>query len=553
MFNELQKLGLYFHTVRYLKPQQVFYRIWFRLTKPRIDDSQAPAVRNKPGSFHTPARRAASLLDADTFFFLNQSGSLSTLGWADTSKSRSRSKLWRYNQHYFDDLNAVNASERSKWHLSLLERWVAENKPGSGVGWDPYPTSLRIVNWVKWSYAGNILPATCVQSLAIQVRFLMQRIEFHILGNHLFANAKALIFAGLFFSGDEAGQWLDKGLKIVSDELREQVLLDGANFERSPMYHAIFLEDMLDLINLAQVFPDTISEVNVTLWRQVVPSMLFWLNGMTHPDDEIAFFNDAAIGNVPSPVKLNAYAARLGLWAESIHARTTHFTDSGYLRLSSGHALALIDVAPVGPDYLPGHAHADTLSFELSLFGERVFVNGGTSQYGTDAVRELERGTAAHNTVVINNKNSSEVWGGFRVARRAYPRDLVINETPKSVSVTCAHDGYCRLSGKPIHRRRWEFSDSSLTISDQITGDFESAVAYFHVHPDIGISANSDSGWLLQLPKGQKITVYVEMGDSNWSPSFYAPEFGKRIKTKCLEVPLGQEGACVTINWSSND
>jgi uncharacterized heparinase superfamily protein len=92
-----------------------------------------------------------------------------------------------------------------------------------------------------------------------------------------------------------------------------------------------------------------------------------------------------------------------------------------------------------------------------------------------------------------------------------------------------------------------------LTIADQIAGDYESAVAYFHVHPDIGISANSDSGWLLQLPKGQKITVTVDMGDSHWSPSFYAPEFGKRIKTKCLEVPLGEEGARVIINWSSND
>jgi uncharacterized heparinase superfamily protein len=152
---------------------------------------------------------------------------------------------------------------------------------------------------------------------------------------------------------------------------------------------------------------------------------------------------------------LNAYAARLGLCTLSVHARTTHFSDSGYIRLSSGHAFALIDVAPVGPDYLPGHVHADTLSFELSLFGQRVFVNGGTSQYGTDDVRELERGSAAHNTVVVNSENSSEVWGGFRVARRAYPRDLVINETPKLVSVTCAHDGYCRLSGKPTHRRRW--------------------------------------------------------------------------------------------------
>ena len=121
----MKKVGLYFHTVRYLKPQQVFYRIWFRLTKPRIDDSQAPAVRKKTGTFHSPARRAASLMNAETFYFLNKPGSLSTLGWADTSKSVAHSKLWRYNQHYFDDLNATNASDRIEWHLSLLEHWVS--------------------------------------------------------------------------------------------------------------------------------------------------------------------------------------------------------------------------------------------------------------------------------------------------------------------------------------------------------------------------------------------------------------------------------------------
>ena len=493
------------------------------------------------------------MLDEDTFYLLNHSGSISNLGWTETNETRAYSKLWRYNQHYFDDLNALNHESRSQWHSALLQRWVKENEPGFGVGWDPYPTSLRIVNWVKWSYADNLLAANCAQSLAVQARFLMKRIEWHILGNHLFANAKALIFAGLFFSGNEADQWLQKGLKIVSDELAEQVLADGGNFERSPMYHAIFLEDLLDVLNLAQVFPDEMSYVNLTHWCEVAKSMLYWLRGMTHPDGEISFFNDAAIGIAPSPAELNAYASRLGLKADSIDARITHFADSGYVRLSSSNALALLDVAPLGPDYLPGHAHADTLSFELSLFGQRVFVNGGTSKYGVDEVREIERSTAAHNTVVVDGENSSEVWDGFRVARRAYPRNLVIDETPDLVSVSCAHDGYCRLSGKLIHLRKWEFSYSELIVSDNVSGVFESAIAHFHVHPDISISANAEGCWTLQLPKGQKVYVIVETGDSNWSPSFYAPEFGKRLETQCLKVALSKEGARVAINWSSSD
>jgi uncharacterized heparinase superfamily protein len=491
------------------------------------------------------------LLDADTFIFLNEPGALFALGWVSAEKADSVSKLWRYNQHYFDDLNAVNAAERGEWHWALQQRWVAENVPGAGVGWDPYPTSLRIVNWVKWQSAGNALPDACVQSLAAQVRWLMRRIERHILGNHLFANAKALIFAGLFFSGEEAEQWLREGLKIIGDQLPEQVLADGGNFERSPMYHAIFLEDLLDLLNLAQAFPGVVPQSYVAYWREGAQRMLHWLDGMMHPDGEIAFFNDAAIGIAPSPVGLTAYASRLGLQADPVDARVTHFAESGYVRLASRDALALLDVAPVGPDYLPGHAHADTLSFELSLFSQRVFVNGGTSEYGTGTVRHFERSTAAHNTVVVNDENSSEVWGGFRVARRAYPRDLHIEERSDSVTIACSHDGYRRLPGKPIHRRTWQFSESALVVSDQVDGRFDHAVACFHVHPSVTISPIDAGSWLLQLSQGQKVLVNVEAGVPQWSPSHYAPEFGMRLDAQCLKVVLGKKGARVRIDWSS--
>jgi hypothetical protein len=53
--------------------------------------------------------------------------------------------------------------------------------------------------------------AECVHSLAVQARHLSRRLEYHLLGNHLFANAKALVFAGLFFQGDEADAWLADG------------------------------------------------------------------------------------------------------------------------------------------------------------------------------------------------------------------------------------------------------------------------------------------------------------------------------------------------------
>ena len=100
---------------------------------------------------------------------------------------------------------------------------------------------------------------------------------------------------------------------------------------------------------------------------------------------------------------------------------------------------ASADVGEIGPDYRPGHAHADTLCFELSVFGQRLVVNSGTSEYGLGAERLRQRGTAAHSTVQIDGADSSEVWSGFRVARRARPLCRTLDELDGAVILAGGH------------------------------------------------------------------------------------------------------------------
>tara|TARA_B100001093_G_scaffold504044_1_gene559289 strand:+ start:1004 stop:2635 length:1632 start_codon:yes stop_codon:yes gene_type:complete len=542
-------ISRYFHTIRYLKAKQIYHRIWFRLIRPNIDRTTAPNLRVLKNQFFLPIQQKQSLFNEDTFKFLNKSQSLSKIGWNENNHNVS--KLWRYNLHYFDDLNAIGSSHRKIWHNELLQCWVNENKVGKGVGWEPYPTSLRIVNWIKWYFAGNKLSNICTQSLVFQARWLNKRIEWHILGNHLFANAKALVFAGLFFLSKESEIWLKRGLKIIENELKEQVLNDGGNFERSPMYHAIFIEDLLDLINISRTYPKIIQELHLNRWTQIIKNMLMWLDSMTHPDGGIAFFNDAALEIAPKLNQLKKYAQRLGInYSYTKFDKITHLADSGYVRISSNDLIGLLDVAPIGPDYMPGHAHADTLSFEISLFGQRLLINSGVSEYGSSSVRQYERSTKAHNTVVVNEENSSEVWNGFRVARRAYPFNLKIDELEDFVNITCAHDGYKRLIGKPIHRRNWKFFESSLIINDQIEGFFKNAFAYFHLHPQINVLKNQMGSWDLKLPNGRQVIFEVTTGKAQVEKSYYSPEFGKKIETKRLKVALDKkEGLCVKISW----
>jgi uncharacterized heparinase superfamily protein len=569
----------YWYTLRHLKPVQFYGRLWFRLYRPRVNSTvHASPRRLARGKWQPPAARATSMLGPCQFRFLNRKHSLPAQGgWNDAKLD----KLWLYNLHYFDDLNARDAGQRNAWHQALLQRWVQENPPVSGNGWEPYPTSLRIVNWVKWLAAGNAAPPGMTQSLATQARWLAKRLEWHLLGNHLFANAKALVFVGLFFEGDEASAWLATGLKIIAPELPEQVLADGGNFERSPMYHAIFSEDVLDLVNAAQRWPGLIPEAKVSTWRETAVRMQGWLVGMTHPDGEIALFNDAAFGIAPNLAELRSYAMRLGIpgvmaaprpvIADSIRnpvhstpwmpdqvrhdsaclmvPRLVHFKESGYMRLEQENAIALLDVAPIGPDYLPGHAHADTLSFELSVFGQRVVVNGGTSRYGLGRERLRERGTAAHSTVQVTGLDSSEVWGGFRVGRRAYPFDLQILNEPGKLQVACSHDGYTRLNGAPVHRREWVMERGSLRVADAVRGGAHAALARYILHPSVRIVADGENNWQLTLPKGQSLRVKVLAGRARLEPASYAPEFGIVLSTQCLAVELAIGQALVEWLW----
>ena len=310
--NGFGKIGRYWHTLRYLKPVQFYGRAWFRLARPKPDIALAPPVRRMNENWQMPARRPASLIGPEEFVFIGQAGRLSEVGWDGDA----REKLWRYNQHYFYDLNASGGGNRYKWHQALLDNWVENNPPAKGNGWEPYPTSLRIVNWIKWALAGNDLSSDCKHSLAIQARWLTKRLEIHLLGNHLFSNAKALVFAGLYFKGMEADRWLGQGLRILQREVDEQILPDGGHFERSTMYHVLALEDMLDLCNVTNCYPDALAKSQyeqAAKWPDIIAKMRRWLKVMVHPDDNISFFNDAALEIAPALNEIDAYAFRLGV------------------------------------------------------------------------------------------------------------------------------------------------------------------------------------------------------------------------------------------------
>ena len=375
------KFGLVLRTVVHLKPIQVWFQAWRRVQK---------VVESHPkcGTGELPE-----------FTFLNVAAK--PKGWNDASVEL----LWRYNLHYFDYLHSGSSADAT-WR-NLVLRWIAENPKGAFPGWDPYPTSLRIVNWVKWlSACGSQLDVDAdaivriEASLRAQTAWLMGHLEYQLLANHLLANAKALVVAGKYFG---SSAWYGKGMSIYRRQLPEQTCGDGVNFERSPMYHAIIFEDMLDLAE----------RTGEPLFMDYAAKMATGMKVLTGPDGKIAKFNDAAEGIAKAPADLLARAERLRL-----QACETQGNKSGFLRKEAGKWVLLAKTGEIGPSYQPGHAHADTYSFELWKDGKKVVGDTGCSTYVPGAIRSYERSTKAHNTVVVDGENSSEVWASHRVGRR---------------------------------------------------------------------------------------------------------------------------------------
>ena len=557
----MKRLLLYLRTLFYLKPKQTLYFFLRRiLPAPRINFSSIDARPRTGIVIHPCLAYKHEVKDQFEFRFLNRSKRFTggDIDWV----TQEMPKLWRYNLHYFDYLQDPGRSSAAR--ARLIDDWIAKNPPGTEDAWEPYTVSLRIVNWIKYFLQspphpnplpegegtrvgtsapekrthGNIpLDRRWLVSLHQQALWLERNIEYHLLANHYLKNGVALFFAGMYFEGAEADRWLEKGLRILTEEAEEQFLPDGGHYERSPMYHSICLEDYLDVLNVALSNPGLASKEVVERFKQTATAALDLLNDICLPDGEIPLFNDSAFGIAPPPAKLFEYAQGIIGYRKPDDAggvRAVAKSDSGYYVVRAGGDMLVVDCGAIGPDYQPGHAHCDTLSYELALDGRRVIVDSGVHDYESGPRRQYSRSTRGHNTVVIDGQEQSEIWGLFRVARRAKPLGAAIARLPgNGVRFEGMHDGYRRLPGRVVHKRVIEYDGSGTwTVLDEVSGTGRhSAESYIHLHPDYSAKRGKDCIEILKKD-GKAIGRLEVIGNASISfeAGHYFPEFGMELE-----------------------
>ena len=503
----------------------------------------------------------------------------------------------------------MTGAETLAWEVftRLADSWIEGNRRLVGDGWHPFTLSVRIVNWLHvlcaWKERFNAHPEffkRFMESLDGQARILSSSLEHDVRGNHLLKNLRALLWAGTLLDGPQAKSWKHRALALLRKELAEQILSDGGHFERTPGYHTIVFKDILEIGMLLRHAADT--EKKYDWLDDAIRQMLQYLCNILPPQGCLPLLKDTAWDASPNPYDLLAAGALY--FQEPAFKLSTHFglyplllfgrngwkafqewpletvcafpglalSPKGIDRFSDGDLAhepgffaaslpetgycvlrddtvgdyLIFDAGKVCPDYLPAHAHADLFSYELTVNHSRVVVDSGVFQYKAGKWRDYFRATRAHNMVEVAESNQSEVWGSFRVAKRARPFQVSCKRQGSCVILDARHDGYLRLKVPVVHRRVivWE-RRRFWVIIDQLSGTGTvDAASHIHLAPAIQSTQIERRRWQLQ---GMPFPLWIqsfqnhesEMAQGQLEPclqGWYSEQFGQREPNTVLTI-----------------
>jgi hypothetical protein len=380
-----------------------------------------------------------------TFTFLNRTVSFpgpDAVEWR-RDLGEGNNPLWRMNLSYMGFAVPLLASGRDE-DLALVESLVESleaqnpwNLPGVFRDvWFSYAVSNRIINLLAgiacWTRASGTTDlrrlARLTRHIKLCVELLRRNLERELLFNHLLKNLVALKCYESAVAQPEMCQLVHD--KFLLHVVEEQQLADGGHIERSPMYHALFIQD-LQLLRILYWHSSETRDALESAERQAVRALAH----MTHAGNErFALMNDAWLGESLGPSDF------LGP-KEVLETGTVHtLKDTGYTRINcSGYSL-IFDCGAAGPDNNLGHAHADFLAIEALYCGVPLIVDPGTPIYTAGELRDWCRSAANHNGPAIEDAEPLEFWKSFRVGRRGYAFPIDTSALPWNG--TCAAAGF---------------------------------------------------------------------------------------------------------------
>ncbi|MHA1107543.1 MAG: heparinase II/III domain-containing protein [Alphaproteobacteria bacterium] len=453
---------------------------------------------------------------------------------------------------YTVPLLARGRADDAEIALAVLRSFEAANGFAAqgvfGDGWNAYCASHRLINLLAglalYHGKGDAPPADAAAEILDHVRFaaayVRRNLERDLQYNHLMKNLTALSFycAGLESVPPEFAFLRD----AVPRALRQCVLGDGGHVERSPMYHLLALLDV-DLLRATGLYADhwqpSLDELRDRMARA--------LGIMSHPDGDIALFNDSWIGEAPRSQKL------IGDIAPPAPAR---LAECGYVRLGAGDDAVLFDCGPCGPDDNPGHAHGDFLAVEISVAGRRLIVDPGVATYTAGALRHETRAAASHNGPHVSGIEPVEFWKSFRVGRRGRAAEITGDGLDGVAPLWAAgeHGGYAPV-GIEVRRYVGLWQGRAALICDLWRGPRHGEEASRFLVPEIWTPQSGDG--VAFDAGGTRVRLEARIGDLGAPlPARHWVRFGIEQPAHAITVAPVQSGgirrAALWIAWTDD-
>jgi hypothetical protein len=229
------------------------------------------------------------------------------------------------------------------------------------------------------------------------------------------------------------------------------------------------------------------------------------------------------------------------------------FHEGGYYILkSNGTTLAalIFDCGPLGFESIAAHGHADALSFILNVYGQPYFVDTGSYIYIADnPYRNYFRSTGAHNTIVIDGRNQSEIAGAFLWTDKAesFVDEWISSEHHDKISGW--HNGYHRLDDPVTHKRVIKFDKERgiIIIDDYLEMKSGHEVEqYFHLAPHCRVEKFDKKTWQISKTSGTIMVTFDEKLDCSVFAGSENPIHGWFSNTYDRKIPINTFICCGT-------
>ncbi len=440
------------------------------------------------------------------------------------------------------DLRALGTDAARMRARALVADWITAAGQLDTIADRPDVAGARIAAWLGHydffaASADDAFRQKLMARLVSDARSLAAALPTEEVDSRALTALKGLIAAAVALP-DHAG-FLNRALRVLSQELARQVLPDGCHVERSPAQLMAALQDLTEIRALLQAAQTQPPPALGSAIERMGPA----LRSLRHGDGGLALFNGSNEDN-PALVELVlAQAGRAGRAPSSL-------IEGGFQRLHAGRSVLIIDCGPPAPPKLDRFAHAGTLSFELSVGRDRMIVNCGAAPAASDEWRDAARSTAAHSTLIIGDTNSSELRPDG-LGRRPEHVEVQRQEAAGAHWLEASHDGYAKPFGA-IHRRRLYLAESGEDVRGEDAVEAATPQPYvvrFHLHPTVETSLQQDGdAVLLRLPAGSGWLLRAEGARLALEESIY---LGGTEPQRSEQVVLtGSQDGPQTVKWA---